>query len=195
MNQIINLGGFQSPYFEQEITLQPKENRVINYAFDDFQLLDASLQNTLEVTFGGGAIQSKFSAGMGYKLPAPVQYVQFFNSSSEQPITIRFVLAIGDIRDNRLVVSGIVNTSTELTPASSVTWAQIDGSAGEQTYDLPLNSTVSILVTSGTATLNLSNNTGTSITLQAGQTVDFKTANAQVLSVTGGVINIQIEEF
>ena len=192
--QIINLGSVQAPYFEQVLVIPANQSAVINYAFDSFQLLDASLQDTLEVTFGGAGVQSKFSAGMGYKLKEPVQYVQLFNTSTTQQITIRFALAIGDIADNRLVVSGVVNTSTVLTKASNVTWETVNASSST-TYSIPANSDVSVLVVSGSVTMNLSGNTGNAITLASGQSVEFSTVNAQTLSLSGGVVNIQVQEF
>lgn len=192
--QKINLGSVQAPYFEQEMTIPANQSVIINYAFESFQLLDASLQDTLEVTFGGAAVQSKFSAGMGYKLTDPVQYVQLFNTSKTQQITIRFALAIGNISDNRLVVSGIVNTSTLLTKASNVTWATVNATSSK-TYSIPDNSDVSILVTSGTVTMNLSGNSGNAISLASGQSVEFSTLNAQTLTLSGGTVNIQVQEY
>ncbi len=192
--QTINLGSVQSPYFEQSLTIPAKQSVIINYAYQSFQLLDASLQDTLEVTFGGAGIQSKYSAGMGYKLPEPVQYIQLFNTSENEQITIRFALAIGDISDNRLVVSGVVNTSTILKQATSVIWDNIDATS-ETTYDINDNSVVSVMVSSGTVTMNLSGNSGNGIILTSGQTVQFSTVNPQTLTLSGGVVNLQIEEY
>lgn len=192
--QIINLGSVQAPYFEQVLTIQPNQSVIINYAFESFQLLDASLQDTLEVTFGGAGVQSKFSAGMGYELTEPVQYVQLFNTSKTEQITIRFALAIGNITDNRLNISGVVNTSTIIKQASTVTWETVNASSST-TYNIPDNSNISILVTSGTVTMNLSGNSGNGITLSSGQSVEFSTVNAQTLTLSGGVVNIQVQEF
>lgn len=192
--QVINLGSVQAPYFEQELIIPANQSVIINYAFESFQLLEASLQDTLEVTFGGAGVQSKFSAGMGYKLTEPVQYVQLFNTSSTQQITIRFALALGDIADNRLNISGTVNTSTILKQASTVTWATVNASSST-TYSIPGNSNISILVTSGTVTMNLSGNSGNGITLSTGQSVEFSTVNAQTLTLNGGTVNIQVQEF
>ena len=192
--QVINLGSVQAPYFEQVLTIQPNQSVIINYAFESFQLLDASLQDTLEVTFGGAGVQSKFSAGMGYELTEPVQYVQLFNTSKTEQITIRFALAIGNITDNRLNISGTVNTSTVLKQASTVTWATVNASSST-TYSIPDNSNISILVTSGTVTMNLSGNSGNGITLSSGQSVEFSTVNAQTLTLSGGIVNIQVQEF
>lgn len=192
--QVINLGSVQAPYFEQVLTIQPNQSVIINYAFESFQLLDASLQDTLEVTFGGAGVQSKFSAGMGYELTEPVQYVQLFNTSTTEQITIRFALAIGNITDNRLNISGTVNTSTVLKQASTVTWATVNASSST-TYSISDNSNISILVTSGTVTMNLSGNSGNGITLSTGQSVEFSTVNAQTLTLNGGTVNIQVQEF
>ena len=119
MQENINLGAVQAPYWEQVLTLQPGETRKVDYVYDSFNLLQASIPEVLEVTFGGAATQTKFSAGMGYHLSAPVSYIQLFNTS-DSPLTIDFSLAVGGITDNRLTVSGTVNTSTKLSAYSSV---------------------------------------------------------------------------
>lgn len=66
MQENINLGAVQAPYWEQVLTLQPGETRKVDYVYDSFNLLQASIPEVLEVTFGGAATQTKFSAGMGY---------------------------------------------------------------------------------------------------------------------------------
>lgn len=101
MQENINLGAVQAPYWEQVLTLQPGETRKVDYVYDSFNLLQASIPEVLEVTFGGAATQTKFSAGMGYHLSAPVSYIQLFNTS-DSPLTIDFSLAVGGITDNRV---------------------------------------------------------------------------------------------
>lgn len=81
-----------------------------------------------------------------------------------------------------------------LKQASTVTWATVNASSSTS-YSIPDNSNVSILVTSGTVTMNLSGNNGNGIVLSSGQSVEFSTVNAQTLTLSGGIVNIQVQEF
>lgn len=151
MQENINLGAVQAPYWEQVLTLQPGETRKVDYVYDSFNLLQASIPEVLEVTFGGAATQTKFSAGMGYHLSAPVSYIQLFNTS-DSPLTIDFSLAVGGITDNRLTVSGTVNTSTKLSAYSSVKAGSL---TAPQSLEYDNNSVVALVCTSGTITVNI----------------------------------------
>lgn len=156
MAENINLGAVQAPYWEHIITLQPGETRKIDYVYDSFNLLSASINNVLEVTFGGAAVQSKFSAGMGFKLSQPVGYIQFFNTSNQE-LTIDFSLAIGSITDNRLTVSGVVDMRA-VEPVSIRPDKFTNYAAGHATAPTPFTwqakAEVRLVVVSGTIVLN-----------------------------------------
>ena len=159
MAENINLGAVQAPYWEHQITLKPHETRVVNYIYDSFNLIYTSINNVLEVTFGGAAVQSKFSTGMGFKLSQPVYYIQFFNPS-DQELTLDFALAIGGITDNRLTVSGVVDTRiTEsidiFTKIRGFATYNASSATAPTTIAFSAGNTVSILCTSGTIILNL----------------------------------------
>lgn len=181
MVQSINMGSVQAPYIEQTLTIQPGQTEIVRYVFDSFNLLFASIPDALEITFGGAAVQSRFSGGMGYKLTEPVSYIQFFNTASN-PIEIRYSLAIGGVTDNRLTVSGVINTQTELQAYATVKAGSL---TAPQSLPYDNNSVVSLACTSGTITVNIA---------AAGVEVDALTIPAgqvwEAPIVTGGTIEI-----
>lgn len=186
----INTGSVQAPYLEMSRTLAPHQNTKVDYVFDSFSLLNVSIPDVLQVTFGGAAVQSKFSAGMGYKLTEPVYYVQFFNTS-DQEINFDFSLAIGGIFDNRLTVSGNVDTTSTPAGSKNIIWQTVTNGG---TVEISNNSRVSLLVSSGTATLTMNDG---SIELSGGQTVEFTILSSTTLNIagSGSVVQVQIEEF
>lgn len=127
--QTINLGSVQSPYLEQIITLQSGEIQKFDYIHNCFSLLDST--GTLNVTFGGAAVESQFTSGMYYQLDNPIPYVTFHNATNSA-ITIHFSLGIGIIKDNRLTVSGTVLTQEKPFETFSATTVAI--SSGEATF-------------------------------------------------------------
>lgn len=108
-NALINLGSVQAPYQEFTYTIPAGQSHKIDYVYDSFNLLEASTAGVLKCNFGGAVNETYFSAGMGYKLTQPVQFITLFNTSNA-PLTVHLSLAIGDIYDNRLTVSGTVFT-------------------------------------------------------------------------------------
>ena len=191
MQENINLGAVQAPYWEQVLTLQPGETRKVDYVYDSFNLLQASIPEVLEVTFGGAATQTKFSAGMGYHLSAPVSYIQLFNTS-DSPLTIDFSLAVGGITDNRLTVSGTVNTSTKLSAYSSVKAGSL---TAPQSLEYDNNSVVALVCTSGTITVNITGaGVGVSnLELSTGQSWEMPIVTGGTIVITGtGKFNYSI---
>ena len=153
--QLINLGSTQAPYWEYEKTLAPNEHFKLNYVTDSFQLLAASADDALRVSFGGTMIQTSFTAGMGYKLTEPVEFVELWNDSAVS-LTVRFVVGIGDIKDNRLTVSGNVLTQ-------QVGWRMATGGTSTTTQNLTAgNGMFDIMVTAGSVTVDI---TGTNYTI------------------------------
>ena len=152
MGQIINLGSTQAPYWEQTLTLKPNEHRKIDYVADAFELQYASNDDALKVSFGGTMIQTPFSAGMGYRMTEPVQFVELWNNS-DATLTIKFVLAIGDIKDNRLTVSGVVNTKV----VSTSGFTEVYGGTSSLEQILTLQPCqFDIMVTAGSVRITLS---------------------------------------
>ncbi len=179
----INLGSIQAPYWEQSITLPPHGYQKIQYVTDNFQLISASLPNALKVSFGGAMIDTPFRAGMGYRLTEPVQFVELRNDN-DTPLTVDFALGIGEIQDNRLNVSGQVDTLSSNRPYASIHAGSL---SGEQSLTFSDGANVAILCTSGTITLNIStsNITVTNLTLTAGQSWELPLATGGTLNITG----------
>ncbi len=187
----INLGAVQAPYLQRTLTIAPGGIATERYVFDSFNLLSASVDNVLEVTFGGAAVQSRFSGGMGYKLSAPVSYVQLFNTG-DVPLEVTFALGIGAITDNRLTVSGTVNTSTKLAGYSHVRAGSL---IAPQTLDYDNNSVVALVCTAGTITINIAaaGVAVTDLTLSTGQSWEMPIVTGGSIEVTGtGQFNYSI---
>lgn len=137
------------------------------------------------------ATQTKFSAGMGYHLSAPVSYIQLFNTS-DSPLTIDFSLAVGGITDNRLTVSGTVNTSTKLSAYSSVKAGSL---TAPQSLEYDNNSVVALVCTSGTITVNITA-AGVAVSnleLSTGQSWEMPIVTGGTIEITGtGKFNYSI---
>jgi len=129
-NALINLGSVQAPYQEFTYTIPAGESQKVDYIYSSFNLLAASVAGALKCNFGGAVNETLFSAGMGYKLTAPVQFLTLFNTSNSA-LTVTFALAIGDIYDNRLTVSG--NIMTQPAEFDSFTTQELTITAGTAT--------------------------------------------------------------
>lgn len=190
MAELINLGSTQAPYWEFTKVLQPNEHYKHNYVTDSFQLLDVSAPNALRVSMGGTMIQSPFTAGMGYRMSEPVEFVELWNDSASV-ITAHFVVGIGEIKDNRLTVSGTVLTR----PAGGFTTYTATSTSGNSTTSYANNSQIDVICTSGTITLD--NAAGVSgLTLSAGMGWSAFLANAGTLTISGtGSYNISVGNY
>lgn len=199
MAEIITLGSVQAPYLEQTLTIPAGGTRKFDYAYDSFNLLDADIPGVLEVTFGGAAVQSRFAAGMAFKLSEPVSFIQFYNKGNA-PLTIHYALAIGEIKDNRLTVSGNV----QVVPADGVVFPakkagftnyQAGSNTGSSTLPYDANSQIDFLCTSGTITLD--NAAGVSaLILSAGQTWSACLADAGTMTISGtGSYNFSVGDW
>ena len=113
-NAVINTGSVWAPYQEFVYTIPAGQYQRVNYVTDNFVLLETSVNNSLEVNFGGAMNQTNFSTGIQYKLQSVVPYVQLYNKGGSA-VTVRFALGVGDVRDNRLSLAGTVITSETYT--------------------------------------------------------------------------------
>ena len=146
--QIINLGSTQAPYWEYTKTLAAGERFKLNYVTDSFHLLDASAPDALKVSFGGSMIDTPFTAGLGYKMTEPVEFIELFNDSAAS-LTVRFAVGIGDIKDNRLTVSGTVITQ-------STGYSKLIGGTKSTTETFTAgNGMFDIMVTAGSVTIGV----------------------------------------
>ncbi len=191
---LINVGSVSAPYWQRTMTLKPGQTHIERYVYDSFNLLYASIPDALQVTFGGAAVQSGFSTGMGYKLTTPVEYIQFFNTS-DSPLEITFALAVGGITDNRLTVSGVINSSTMQQGFKTVAAGTM---TAPQNLTLANNVLAAIVCTSGTITLNMTA-PGVNITnleLTAGQSWELPLVSGGTMAVIGtGKFNFTFAEY
>lgn len=191
---LINVGSVSAPYWQRTMTLKPGQTHIERYVYDSFNLLYASIPDALQVTFGGAAVQSGFSTGMGYKLTTPVEYIQFFNTS-DSPLEITFALAVGGITDNRLTVSGVINSSTMQQGFKTVAAGTM---TAPQNLTLANNVLAAIVCTSGTITLNMTAS-GVNIAnleLTAGQSWELPIVSGGTMAVTGaGKFNFTFAEY
>lgn len=163
----INIGAVEAPYQEWNVTLPAGGVQRIDYVTDNFFLYEATANNALKVNFGGAANQTFYTKGIGYRLPVAVPYVVLINNSAIT-LTIKFAMGIGDIFDNRLVVSGTVYTQPS--PFNTFTATTVAISSGKA--DIPVaahtiiqNTSSNIMYIGGTGTDGLQ--------LQAGGTFEF----------------------
>lgn len=196
--QKINLGSVQSPYLEQKLTIPAGAAPKFDCTYNCFNLLYASTPDVLEVTFGGAAVQSKFASGMNFTLSEPVSYIQFFNNSNA-PIDIWYALAIGEIKDNRLNVSGNLFVEPAAgaifeTKKAGFTNYTAGTTSGNSTINYGANSQLDVLCTSGTITID--NAAGVTLTLSAGQSWSTCLATAGTLTFAGtGSYNFSVGDW
>lgn len=169
---LINLGSVQAPYQEYTYTIPAGQSQKVDYVYDSFNLLSASVASALKCNFGGAVNETLFSAGMGYKLTAPVQFLTLFNTSNSA-LTVTFALAIGDIYDNRLTVSG--NVMTQPAEFSSFTTQQLTITAGTATA--PAGAKV-ILQNTGANVVYIGGTGTDGLQLQAGGTFEYNSVVA-----------------
>lgn len=188
MAQNINLGSSQAPYWEFTKTLAANEIWKLDYVTDSFHLLSTTVDNAVRVSFGGSMIETPFSAGMGYKLTEPVEFIQLQNVTGS-PVTVHFAVGIGNIRDDRLTVAGTVfvqtgnGESVDTKPAPFKTFTATSGTGGT-TLPYAAGNQIDVVCTSGSITLD--NAAGiTALVLNDGQTFSVCLANAGTLTVTG----------
>ena len=141
-------------------------------------------------------IQTPFSAGMGYRLTEPVQFIELWNNSDVY-LKVDFVIGIGEIKDNRLTISGQIQTVTQNKMFAKISAGTINVS-NTYNYTLSAGNSVSLCVTSGELTFNANSNgiNFNNLILSGGQSLDFTTANDLMLTITGsGSFNYFVGEY
>jgi len=97
-----------NPYQEFVRVIPAGEGVVINCVHDYFRLLALDLA-TVEIKIGGtGAWTSIIDAGVGIKHPQTVDRISLRNTGGAA-VTLTCALAIGEISDDRLNISGVVS--------------------------------------------------------------------------------------
>lgn len=125
-NSIINTGSVWAPYQEFTYTIPAGQYQRVNYVTDNFVLLETTAQNSLEVNFGGSMNQTNFTTGIQYRLTEAVPYIQLHNKGNAA-VTVHFALGVGEVKDNRLSLTGTIISSETYT---SVTVQQITLTSG-----------------------------------------------------------------
>lgn len=182
-NVLINLGSVQAPYQEFIYTIPAGGSQKVDYVYESFNLLEASAPGVLKCNFGGAVNETLFSAGMGYKMTQPVEFLMLFNTSNA-PLTVHFSLAIGNIYDNRLTVSGVVYTA----PAqfSGLTCQQLTITSGTATAPAGAkvtlqNTGANVMYIGGTGTDGLQLEPGGSYEYSSSSTITIYGTNSDTL--------------
>lgn len=191
-NQLINIGSVQAPYQEFKYTIPAGRSLKIDYVFQSFNLLYASIENALRINFGGAVNETYFKTGMGYKLTEPVQYIILFNDSTSD-LQVDFALAIGEIQDNRLSVSGAIQAISQDKSYSNIN-AQTLNITTNTTLDITSGDKVNFLVKSGSITV--SGLGFTNYQMQGGESFEVVFSSAGIITLTGtGTANIIIARY
>lgn len=106
LQEFIKKGFIQNPYQEFTLTVPAgTTSRPVAFNYNYFALLEATAGG-IQVKFGNsGNFSDLIGAGLGVQLPVVVENVQFTNPTGGD-ITITFSLAIGEVFDRRLSVTG-----------------------------------------------------------------------------------------
>lgn len=113
-------GVLQQFYAEKTVTIAAGARFEDYVIFNYFRVL--SLSGTgLEVIFGNNQYQTPFTgAGIGVKLEYVLPRLTLVNTSGAS-LTMTYAVAVGDVNDDRLTVSGTLNvTSTTAAPVINV---------------------------------------------------------------------------
>lgn len=116
----ISTGIIPNPYREFIYNIQPGKTENIKYDHSISEVLDCNLPDNIEVCYGYSGGFTPVRPGVSYKYPNNkiVPNIQFKNTSKTELMTIRLYLAIGDVVDNRLQVSGTLTVQS--TPTKPV---------------------------------------------------------------------------
>lgn len=124
-------------YNEIEVVVPANKQYVLYSPYNTIQLLESNAvhQNDLSFRFGSSAQETPFTLGLNPTFPEVLASLTITNKTTAD-ITIRLALIVGDMKDNRLNVSGTVTTATA--PLENVV-------ASQQTFDstgiIPVDST------------------------------------------------------
>lgn len=108
---ILSGSDLQSPPKQFTYTVAAGDIQTVFYAYDFLRILSLSSSTGVLLRFGdSGTPTDVIGAGIGYRLNTAVRQCDIINTSGA-PITITISLAIGQIFDDRLNVSGTLNVA------------------------------------------------------------------------------------
>ena len=121
-------------YKESYLTIAANETRVFENPFNFFRLLSSTgNDNSLMYRFGGSSIETLLTVGVGIRFPETLAKVSIRNTTNA-PVTIRVAEILGDIYDDRLTITGDVETKQEPDTVRQVSLETFD-SNGEVAID------------------------------------------------------------
>lgn len=121
-------------YKEAFLTIGVGESRVYENPYNFLRLLDSTgTDNALMFRFGASSIETLLTVGVGVRFPDTLPNVTIRNLSNA-PVTIRIAEIMGDIYDDRLTITGDVETKQEPDTVRQVSLETFD-SNGEVAID------------------------------------------------------------
>ena len=111
---VINLGTFIAPYREFSFPVAPGTIYTLRYDHQFIEILENNMPNDVDVSFGGVGGFTKLEAGIIYRYPNNniIPYIQFRNNHASTTANIHIAVGVGDMLDNRLVLSGITTVQS-----------------------------------------------------------------------------------
>jgi hypothetical protein len=108
--QTISPGSTQIPYQEFTYTIPVSGYVDVLQVFNYFRVLSLDV-STLSIQVGQNGLVTKYTgAGVGVNFDNTYDRIRLINNGGA-PITLTIAIAIGDINDDRLNVSGTINTN------------------------------------------------------------------------------------
>lgn len=138
MSENINLGTFTAPYREFTFDVAPGQIYSLRYDHQIVEILENNLPNDVDVSFGSVGGFTKLESGIAYRYPDNniIPLVQFRNNHATNTAHLHVAMAAGNILDNRLVLSGIINVqSSQANPLYNYSDVYTDSSGVEKTID------------------------------------------------------------
>ncbi|MGN1091619.1 MAG: hypothetical protein ACI4RJ_03930 [Alphaproteobacteria bacterium] len=114
---VINLGTFTAPYREFSIKIPAGQMDTLRYDHQIIEIIENNLPDDIEACFGGVGGFTNLETGIAYRYPDNniIPYVQFRNKNKSEDANLRVAVAVGDIVDNRLVLSGTISVQSAQT--------------------------------------------------------------------------------
>ncbi len=115
MTTVINTGFIDNPYRQFDYEIEPGQIQTVRYVHNTVEVIANNQPGHLRINFGGSGGFTEFEQGMIYSYPGgqSIPYIQLQNTS-ENVMNVTVVLAIGEFKDQRLNISGMVNVQSSV---------------------------------------------------------------------------------
>lgn len=177
----VNRDPIQNPYREFTYVLPVNGAETIFFAHSYFRVLALSSGAGLAVRWGGSGQQSSLiSAGIGINIIEAVPSVTLINTGGNV-VTVTIALSMGTVSDDRLTVSGTINTS--ITSAEALS----------DVADVSVAATSTVLVSAASArkTVVISNLAANGTVIRVGSSTTGATRGAEVPSGGSAALDTQ----